>query len=73
VDRQGKLIAKNIDQMISRGMCANLVIQHGLPLKFVKYEVFRTWLTYLNPNASLVCRNTIKSDILRIFMKEKTC
>jgi len=37
VDMQGKLKAKKIDQMVSRELCANLIIRHGLPFKFVEY------------------------------------
>ena len=71
VDMQGKLKAKKIDQMVSRELCANLIIRHGLPFKFVEYPELRTWISYLNPEATLVSRNTIKKDILRIFDREK--
>lgn len=53
--------AKEIYQMVSREMCVNLIIQHDLPFKFVKYEVLRTWINYLNPDATLISWNTIKS------------
>jgi len=71
MDGQGKLKSKKIDQMVDRELCANLIIRHGLPFKFVEYQELRTWISYLNPYATLVSRNTIKSDISKIFMKEK--
>jgi len=37
----------------------------------VGYEELKTWITYLNLDATLVSRNTIKRDFLKIFMKEK--
>ena len=70
VDRQGKLKARKIDQMVSRELCANLIIQHDLPFNFVEYEALRTWITYPNPDACLVSRNALKSDLLKIHMKE---
>jgi len=71
MDVQENLKSKKIDQMVSRELCANLIIRHGLPFKFVEYEELRTWITYLNHYAILVSRNTIKSDVLRIFQREK--
>jgi len=72
VERLGNLKARKIYQMVSHELCANLIIQHGLPFNFVKYEVLRTWITYLNFDACLVSRNTIKSDVLKIHMKERS-
>lgn len=73
VDGQGKLKAKRINQRVYHELCANLIIRHGLPFNFVEYEVVRSWITYMNPNAILLSRNMMKSDTLRIFMKEKPC
>jgi len=72
VDGHGMLKPRKLDQMVSCEMCANSIIQHGLPFKFVEYKKLRTWITYMNPYVTLVSRNTIKSDALRIFMKGKT-
>ena len=73
VEGQWKLKARRIDPMVSRELCANLIIQHGLPFNFVEYEALRIWITYLNPDACLVSRNMIRSDVMKIHMKEKTC
>jgi len=69
---QEKLKAKKIDHIVFRELCANLIIRHGLPLNFFEYKKLNTWISYLNPDAILVSRNTIKNEILRIFMKEKS-
>ena len=54
VDMQGKLKAKKIDQMVSCELCANLILRYGLPFKFVEYPELRTWISYFNPEATLV-------------------
>jgi len=72
MDGQGKLKAKNIDQMVSCELCAYLIIWHGLPFSFVGYEELKTWITYLNLDATLVSTNTIKRDVLKILIKEKS-
>jgi len=33
--------------------------------------MLRTWITYLNLDRCLISRNTIKSDVMKIHMKEK--
>jgi len=71
MDVQEKLKSKKIDQMVSRELCANLTIRQGLPFKFVEYEELRGWITYVNLDAAWVSGNTIKSDVLRIFMRKK--
>jgi len=71
VNMQGKLKTCKIDQMVSRELCANLIIRRGLPFNFAEYPELRTWKSYLNPEATLVSSNTIKKDILRIFGREK--
>jgi len=71
VDEQGKLKARRIDPMVSHELCANLIIHYGLPFNFVEHEALRTWISYLNPDECLVFRNTIKSDVLKIYRKEK--
>jgi len=71
VDGQGKLKARRIDPMVCRQLCVNLIIQHGLPFNFVEYEALRIWISYINHDACLVSRNTIKNDVMKIHMKEK--
>jgi len=46
--------------MVSCELCTNLIIQHGLPFKCVEYQELRTWISYLNPNVTLISRNTTK-------------
>ncbi|XP_060675775.1 zinc finger BED domain-containing protein RICESLEEPER 2-like [Ziziphus jujuba] len=44
---------------------------HDLPFQFVKYEGIRTIFQYLHPDIQLVYRNTAKSDVLKMHLKEK--
>lgn len=57
--------------MVSCELCANLIIWYGLSFNFFEHPKLRTWISYLNRDATLVSRNTVKSDVLRIFIKEK--
>ncbi|KAK2416658.1 zinc finger BED domain-containing protein RICESLEEPER [Trifolium repens] len=72
IDMDGKIRQRNIDQMISREMCAAAIIEHDLPFKFVEYRKIRNWIKYLNPDAVPITRNTAKSDVLKIYMREKS-
>jgi len=72
VHMQGKLKGYKIDQMVSHVLCVNLIIRCGLLFKFVEYPKLRSWISYLNPEATIISRNTIKKDILRIFGREKS-
>jgi hypothetical protein len=72
IDMDGKIRQRKIDQMISREMCAAAIIEHDLPFKFVEYRKIRNWIKYLNPDAVPITRNTAKSDVLKIYMREKS-
>ena len=63
---------KNIDQAVHRELLSNLIIRHNFPYKFVEYPELRTWISYLCPDAIMIYRNTVKADIGRMYIKEKT-
>lgn len=44
---------------------------HDLPFQFAEYDGIRRCFSYLNPEAKLVSRNTLKADILKMFQREK--
>ena len=71
LDMQGKLKEKKIYQVIHRELLSNIIIRHNLPYKFVEYPELRTWINYLCPYAIMVSRNIVKTDIGRMYMKEK--
>ena len=63
--------AKKIDQVVSRELCASLILKHDLPFSFVEYEGLRKWIKYLNPDAIPISRNTARADVMKIYMREK--
>lgn len=69
LDMQGKLKSRKIDQMVS--MCAAAIIKHDLPFAFVEYDLVRSWISYLNPDAIPITRNTAKVDVLKMYAREK--
>ncbi|RDX93983.1 hypothetical protein CR513_23688, partial [Mucuna pruriens] len=65
VDMQGKLKSRKIYQMISHNLCVALVLKHDLP------KELRSWIKYLNPDATPISRNTAKANVLRIYEREE--
>ena len=59
------------DQVRVRNKLARMVILHEYPLSIVDYIGFREFLTELQPMFKLVTRNTLKSDILKIYDNER--
>ncbi|KAL6540731.1 hypothetical protein OROMI_024614 [Orobanche minor] len=55
-----------------RELLAIAIAKHNLPLQFVEYEGIRNCFAYLHSGVKTVCRNTIKSDIKKMFSVEKT-
>ena len=44
---------------------------HDLPFQFVEYAGIRSIFEYLHSNKILVSRNTVKSDIIKLHVREK--
>jgi len=65
------LKGKNIDQAVHRELLSNLIIRHNFPYKFVEYPELRTCISYLCPDAIMISINTVKTDIGRMYIKEK--
>ncbi|XP_076951352.1 zinc finger BED domain-containing protein RICESLEEPER 2-like [Bidens hawaiensis] len=73
-DGQTNLTCLNFDPDKSRKDLAEMVIVHEYPLVIVEHHKFRKFVTGLQPLFKVPSRNTLKSDILKIydFQKEKT-
>ncbi|XP_022714593.1 zinc finger BED domain-containing protein RICESLEEPER 1-like [Durio zibethinus] len=69
----GKVTLKNLsfDQNVTRRELANMIIMHEYPLSMVDHVQFRKYSYSLQPLFAMPSRNTIKSDILKIFKEEK--
>uniref|UniRef100_A0A803MEP2 BED-type domain-containing protein n=1 Tax=Chenopodium quinoa TaxID=63459 RepID=A0A803MEP2_CHEQI len=55
----------------SRRELSNMVILHEYPLSIVEHIGFRRFVHSLNPNFKIISRNTLKSDIMKMFFTEK--
>lgn len=71
VDCEGKLMSRKIDPKVARGLLAAAVIKHDLAFSLVEYSGFRTYIKYLNPDAPSISRNTLVSDITKMYVCEK--
>ncbi|XP_019447197.1 PREDICTED: zinc finger BED domain-containing protein RICESLEEPER 1-like [Lupinus angustifolius] len=71
MDKEGKLMSRKIDQMVVRDMLAYAIIEYDLPFKFAEFKKIRCLINYLNPDSIPVSRNTVKADVMRIYMIEK--
>ncbi|KAH7672025.1 Tam3-transposase (Ac family) protein [Dioscorea alata] len=70
-DHEGKIRSKKVDQKIASDLLAAAVIKNDLPFSFVEYDGIRSWIKYVNPDGVCISRNTLVSDITRIYMREK--
>ena len=71
VDETMSLNTYQFDQVRVRNKLARMVILHEYPLSIVDHIGFREFLTELQPMFKLVTRNTLKSDILKIYDNER--
>nr|GMD48446.1 zinc finger BED domain-containing protein RICESLEEPER 2-like [Ipomoea batatas] len=71
VTNEGKLASRKVDPNIARELLAYAVIKHDLPFSFVEYDGIRKWRKYLNPDVPSISRNTLVSDITKIYFQEK--
>ena len=71
VDETMSLNTYQFDQARVRNKLACMVILHEYPLSMVDHIGFREFVTDLQPMFKLVTRNTLKSDILKIYDNER--
>ncbi|XP_015387992.1 zinc finger BED domain-containing protein DAYSLEEPER-like [Citrus sinensis] len=62
---------REFDPIVARQKIATLVVKHELPLNFVKYDAFRDLMSYANPLVKNLGRNTLKSEIFKLYQAEK--
>ncbi|KAL0288567.1 UNVERIFIED_CONTAM: putative AC transposase [Sesamum calycinum] len=59
------------DQVKSRKDLAIACIKHKYPFNIGEHEYFEIFLSGLNPDFKLPCRNTIRSDVIEVYEEEK--
>lgn len=70
-DERMSLTAHHFDQEVSKRELAIMIILHEYPLSVVEHFGFRRFVASLQPLFKMVCRNTIKSEIFKIYNCEK--
>ena len=60
-----------LDQATYREMVALAIIRHNYPFSFAEHENNRLLHCYLNPDVKTICRNIAKSDVIKIYRREK--
>ncbi|KAH9723471.1 BED-type domain-containing protein [Citrus sinensis] len=61
----------SFDPKVLRSLIARMVVMHELPLKFVEYKGFREMMAHANPVVKPMSRNTLKSEISKLYHIEK--
>ncbi|CAH1422341.1 unnamed protein product [Lactuca virosa] len=64
--RNPKFSQETFQEMVTHAM-----VIHDLPFSFFEYEGVRNFCKYLEPEASLVCKNTSKSDIKKLYATQQ--
>ena len=67
----GELGIQKFDPLVARQKLTTVVVKHELPLRFMEYETFRDFVDYCNPLVKHMSKNTLKSEIFKIYNVEK--
>lgn len=60
------------DQDVSRRELVRMVVMHEYPLSIVDHMGFRSFVKSLNENFKMISRNTLKSDVIKMYNTTKT-
>ena len=71
MDGTMSLNAYQFDQVKVRNNLAHMVILHEYLLSMVDHIGFRKFVGFLQPLFKLISRNTLKSDILKVYDNER--
>ncbi|KAK4269452.1 hypothetical protein QN277_022606 [Acacia crassicarpa] len=70
-EQHGKSSTHQINQEVHREKLARAIVYHDLPYNFVEYEMIRDWINYISPKVVIHSRNTVVSDVRKMYVKEK--
>nr|GMD96902.1 zinc finger BED domain-containing protein RICESLEEPER 2-like [Ipomoea batatas] len=70
-DCDGTIRSKNLDTGLAREVFAAAIVEHDCPFAFVEYPGFRKYHKLLNLDDPMISRNTLVSDINKLYLKEK--
>lgn len=60
-----------LDQEKYREKISEVIVKHSYPFTFVEHEGIVDLLCFLHPDVKSISRNTAKSDVLKVYRKEK--
>ncbi|XP_058750882.1 zinc finger BED domain-containing protein DAYSLEEPER-like [Vicia villosa] len=60
-----------LNQEMHRERISEVIVKHNYPFSFVEHEGIVNLLSFLHPDVKSMTRNTAKSDVLKVFRKEK--
>ena len=60
-----------LNQDMYREKIAMAIIRHNYSFSFAEHDVNRELHIFLNPDVKPICRNTAKSDVLKIYKRER--
>nr|GMD35858.1 zinc finger BED domain-containing protein RICESLEEPER 2-like [Ipomoea batatas] len=63
--------SKKLDIGLAREVFVAAIVEHDCPFAFAEYPGFRKYHKLLNPDAPMISRNTLVSDINKLYLKEK--
>nr|GMD19181.1 zinc finger BED domain-containing protein RICESLEEPER 2-like [Ipomoea batatas] len=63
--------SKKLDIGLAREVFAAAIVEHDCPFAFAEYPGFRKYHKLLNPDAPMISRNTLVSDINKLYLREK--
>ncbi|GKC29272.1 zinc finger BED domain-containing protein RICESLEEPER 2-like protein [Tanacetum coccineum] len=61
-----------LDQDMYREKMAIAIIKHNYPFSYVEHQATRQLHQFLHRDATPICRNSVKKDVLAIYEREKT-
>nr|GME04505.1 zinc finger BED domain-containing protein RICESLEEPER 2-like [Ipomoea batatas] len=70
-DCDGIIRSRKLDIGLAREVFAAAIVEHDCPFAFAEYPGFRKYHKLLNPDAPMISRNTLVSDINKLYLKEK--
>ncbi|XP_076881755.1 zinc finger BED domain-containing protein RICESLEEPER 2-like [Bidens hawaiensis] len=66
-----KLKSSSFSNKTFREKLIDAIVMHELPLSFVEYKAFKDLFKYLQPDVNIPSRNTVKSNLVQKFKREK--
>ncbi|KAH9671169.1 BED-type domain-containing protein [Citrus sinensis] len=73
LDHSGSIgsCSSEFDQVVFRELLSVVIVKHGLPFQFVKFDAIRTCFEFLNSDIQNISRNTAKANILKAYNAER--